>query len=91
MAVEKIYTVNDGKVISARIEKETPKLYWVERSKAFSFCRNHIKEHACITPQEAVMEEYNKAISRVNLFEEKLREAQSRLTNALLLKKEYNK
>ena len=88
--IKTIYTVHNGKVISAEIVKETPKLYWIERTEGFGYCTNFVKEYVCITPQEAVLEEYNRAISKVNMLEEVLKKAQDRFANALLLRKEHN-
>jgi len=86
----KIYKIQNGKVVSVEVEKETEKFYWVERSSIFGYCRNITKEHACVSPQEAILEEYNNAIAGVRVFEEKLKDAQDKLGNATLLRKEYN-
>jgi hypothetical protein len=85
-----IYKVKDGQLVSAEIIRETPKLYWIERGEGFVYGTNFTKEHACITPEEAILEEYNAAVTKVGMMEEILKKAQERLAGALRLRKEYN-
>lgn len=78
----KIYKVVDGEVVSTDVVRETEKRFYVERTPQFGYCSYLYKGHACVTPQEAVQEEYNKAVSWHGILTDRLNSATKRLDTA---------
>ncbi len=87
--MEKVYKVYRGEVVSLSVIKETKKLIYVERHKAFGYGVQLTKDYVCATPQEAVQEELNSALSAVGAFSDRLKKAESRLLYAKGLCAEY--
>jgi hypothetical protein len=82
-----LYRVRDGKLISTKITKETPKLYWIADSN-FDWRSNYLKDHACITPEQAIQEEYNRAIESMGMRRDLFKRSVKRFLGVKKLKSE---
>ncbi len=89
--IEKIYTVYEGEVYGVDINKETKKRVFVDADAVLGFRRSFDKEHVCLTPQEAILEEKNRALTQVGMFKDGLARAKARLQQVLDLENKENK
>ena len=85
-----IYKVYGGKVYSPEVTKETNCFYWfAEYQEAFGYSTRIEKEHACLTPQQAIQEALNGRRTMKGAFEDKLEKIKAEISNLERLKVEY--
>lgn len=83
---KRLYKVKGDKVISTKVIKETPKLYWINDIN-FSYSCQIRKEHAILTPTEAVKEEMNRALTQHGITKDRFEAAEKRLEIAQKLQR----
>lgn len=81
----RLYRVRDGELISTKVVKETPKLYWIN-DYMFDFRSNFYKDHACTTPEEAIQEGLNNALTSFGIARDRFKRAIKRLKAVKILK-----
>ena len=90
MTIEKIYRVKNGEIVEVEVKRETKKMLFIERVGAFGYAAQIEKDFACLTEEEAVLENLNKHKERVGMFSDRLEREKERLENAERLAKTYS-